>query len=116
MAGSWWEGSWLKRAWAAVESRPALAGAFGVAVCGFFAAGALLTDNPDANAELAVNADVAMAALPLGSLVRNNAAESANPLWNQATPLEVSQPSLFQIQRYQGAPQPFMNVNYVPAN
>src|SRR5436309_7076035 len=27
-----WQGSWLQRAWTAIESRPALAGAFGVVV------------------------------------------------------------------------------------
>jgi hypothetical protein len=117
VVASWWswEGSWLQRTWAAIESRPALAGAFGVAVCGFFTAGALLSDNPDANAEVAVTSGVE-AALAMGTLANNNAVEPANPPWNQATPLEVSQPSLFQIQRFQGAPQPFVNVNYVPPN
>src|SRR5436190_18333206 len=47
VTASWWswDGSWLQRAWAAIETRPALAGAFGVAICGFFATGALLSDN-----------------------------------------------------------------------
>jgi hypothetical protein len=117
VTASWWswEGSWLQRAWAAVESRPALAGAFGVAVCGFFAAGALLTDNPDANADVAV-----MNALPMDSLAQNTAETTpiaGNPAWAQPAPLQVSQPSLFdEIQRFQRAPQAFMNVNYVPAH
>jgi hypothetical protein len=108
-----WEGSWLQRAWAAVESRPALAGAFGVAVCGFFAAGALLTDNPDANADLQV-----ANALPMGPLAHNSSEPTqGNPAWAQPAPLQVSQPSLFdEIQRFQRAPQAFMNVNYVPAH
>jgi len=112
-----WQGSWLQRPWTAIESRPALAGAFGVVVCGFFAAGALLTDNPDANPDLAV-----ANALPVGALARNAATESpapGHPAWAEPAPsvLQVSQPSLFdEIQRFQRAPQAFMNVNYVPAN
>jgi len=38
-------GSLLQRIWATLDARPALAGAFGVAVCGFFVVGALLSDN-----------------------------------------------------------------------
>lgn len=42
-------GSFLQRVWAALDARPAFAGAFGVAVCGFFVAGALLSDSTAAN-------------------------------------------------------------------
>jgi hypothetical protein len=38
-------GSFLQRLWAALDARPVLAGAFGVAVCGFFVVGALMSDN-----------------------------------------------------------------------
>jgi hypothetical protein len=38
-------GSFLQRIWATLDARPALAGAFGVAVCGFFVVGALLSDS-----------------------------------------------------------------------
>jgi len=41
-------GSFLQRIWATLDARPALAGAFGVAVCGFFVVGALLSDNTGA--------------------------------------------------------------------
>src|SRR6267378_1968372 len=37
-------GSFLQRIWATLDARPVLAGAFGVAVCGFFVVGALLSD------------------------------------------------------------------------
>jgi len=37
-------GSFLQRIWATLDARPALAGAFGVAVCGFFVVGAVLSD------------------------------------------------------------------------
>src|SRR5712672_3334967 len=37
-------GSFLQRIWATLDARPALAGAFGVAVCGFFVVGALMSD------------------------------------------------------------------------
>jgi hypothetical protein len=38
-------GSFLQRIWATLDARPVLAGAFGVAVCGFFVVGALISDN-----------------------------------------------------------------------
>jgi hypothetical protein len=37
------EGSWLRRFWGLFETRPMLAGGFGVAVCGFFVVGALIS-------------------------------------------------------------------------
>jgi hypothetical protein len=41
-------GSFLQRIWATFDARPVLAGAFGVAVCGFFVVGALISDNTNA--------------------------------------------------------------------
>jgi hypothetical protein len=38
-------GSLLQRIWETLDARPVLAGAFGVAVCGFFVVGALLSDS-----------------------------------------------------------------------
>ena len=38
-------GSLLQRIWATLDARPILAGAFGVAVCGFFVVGALISEN-----------------------------------------------------------------------
>ncbi len=125
VTASWWswEGSWLQRAWAAIETRPALAGAFGVAVCGFFTAGALLSDSTESNAAAMANVVPAV-----GSLARNNsAAQPGAPAWAQpvnamliasnSASAQISQPSLFdEIQRFQRAPQAFMNVNYVPGN
>jgi hypothetical protein len=39
-----WEGSWLQRLWASLETRPVYAGGFGFAVCGFLLAGVLLSE------------------------------------------------------------------------
>jgi hypothetical protein len=41
-----WDFPLLQRLWDALEARPALSGAFGVAVLGFLTAGFLLSDNP----------------------------------------------------------------------
>jgi len=38
-------GPFFQRIWATLDARPVLAGAFGVAVCGFFVVGALLSEN-----------------------------------------------------------------------
>jgi hypothetical protein len=42
-------GSLFQRIWATLDARPILAGAFGVAVCGFFVVGALLSDSTSAD-------------------------------------------------------------------
>lgn len=41
-----WEGVWLQKLWDAIEAKPALAGVFGAAVCGFLIAGVIYTDSP----------------------------------------------------------------------
>ena len=48
----WWviDGSWIHRLWTIFETRPAFAGSLGIAVCGFFVAGALLAESNDASA------------------------------------------------------------------
>jgi|ERR1051326_83436 hypothetical protein len=55
-------GSLFQRIWATLDARPVLAGAFGVAVCGFFVVGALLSDSttPD-QASAAASTPVAFA-------------------------------------------------------
>lgn len=45
-------GSIFQRVWATLDARPVLAGAFGVAVCGFFVVGALLSDTGVADANV----------------------------------------------------------------
>jgi len=44
-------GTLFQRIWAALDARPVLAGAFGVAVCGFFVTGALISDSTAATSE-----------------------------------------------------------------
>src|SRR5438270_10409590 len=63
-AASWWSwnGSWLQRAWAAIESRPVVAGGVGAALCGFFAVGAFLTGSTESSIAVAE---------PLGALAQN---------------------------------------------
>jgi hypothetical protein len=52
----WWvfDGSWLQKFWTVCERRPALAGGLGVAVCGFFFANVLLSENIAATAGVAI--------------------------------------------------------------
>src|SRR5439155_21156676 len=100
-----WEGSWMQRAWAAIETRPAVAGAFGVAMCGFFAVGALLSNNAEATAPI------------IGDLVAQNS-PARGPVttpWDRPIPVNLqsqtppAMPSLFQeIQRFQQSPQVFL--------
>src|ERR1043166_7093451 len=40
-----WDGAWLQRFWAAAEGKPALAGAFGVLVCGLLISSLVYSDH-----------------------------------------------------------------------
>jgi hypothetical protein len=40
-----WEAPWVQKLWHAVETRPVLAGSFGIAICGFLMAGMLYSDS-----------------------------------------------------------------------
>ena len=42
-----WEAPWLQRLWASFEAKPALVGAFGVAVCGLLITGVISSDRTD---------------------------------------------------------------------
>jgi len=59
-------GSFLQRIWATLDARPVLAGAFGVAVCGFFTVGAFLSVTTAANNPLPAQAEVAHVASVVG--------------------------------------------------
>jgi hypothetical protein len=62
-----WEAPWLQRIWAALETKPILAGAFGVALCGLMVAGALYSDKGDvASGALAPSIDAV--SMPLAQM------------------------------------------------
>jgi hypothetical protein len=42
-----WEAPWLQRLWAAIETKPIMAGAFGAAVCALLVGGVLYSDRTD---------------------------------------------------------------------
>jgi len=85
------EGSWLRRFWGIFEARPMLAGSFGVAVCGFFVAGALISADSTEVSGLAQPAP-----LPSTSMV-----SAAMPPAEMVTPLrQVSE----QVPSALGAP------------
>ena len=42
-----WEAPWLQRIWAALETKPILAGAFGLALCSLLIAGVVFADKTD---------------------------------------------------------------------
>ena len=50
------EAPWLQRIWAAFEAKPALAGAFGLAMCGLLVAGLLAVDSADVSSAGLVSA------------------------------------------------------------
>jgi len=62
-----WEAPWLQRVWAALETNPILAGAFGVALCGLLIAGVAFSDKADvASSALAPSIDTA--SMPLAQV------------------------------------------------
>jgi len=62
-----WEAPWLQRIWAALETKPILAGAFGVALCSLFIAGVVYSDKGDvASGALAPSIDAA--SMPIGQM------------------------------------------------
>ncbi len=62
-----WEAPWLQRIWAALETRPILAGAFGVALCGLLVAGVVFSDNGDV-ASGALAPPIDSASMPLAQV------------------------------------------------
>jgi hypothetical protein len=59
-----WDAPWLQRIWAALETQPVLAGAFGTALCGLLIAGAVFADKGDTVAgSLAPSTDALYTAL-----------------------------------------------------
>ncbi len=58
-----WEAPWLQRFWRMLETRPIVAGGFGVAVCGVLLAGLLLSETRDAEAVLSADG-IAAGAVP----------------------------------------------------
>ena len=69
------EGSWLRRFWGLFEARPVLAGGFGVAVCGFFVVGALISSESTQISGL--TGDVQAAAIPMGNYAAAAPTETA---------------------------------------
>jgi hypothetical protein len=70
---SFGNGSLFQRIWATLDARPILAGAFGVAVCGFFVVGALISENGTAT-EISVNLPPRISHAPV----------AAAPVWQNA--------------------------------
>jgi hypothetical protein len=81
-------GSFLQRIWATLDARPVLAGAFGVAVCGFFVVGALLSDNT----AIAKNSPVPSPPLQLGQAI---------PVWQEPNADAEVTSSLVGMPNYQ---------------
>jgi len=81
------DASWMGQLWSALETKPILAGAFGVAVCGLITSGFFFSDNPS-NLESAPFAvftpngnqhPVLQTATPAASLFNQVPGESAGP-------------------------------------
>jgi len=128
-----WEGSWLQRVWGAFEARPVVAGAFGVAVCGFFVAGALIsTDSLEAGSfavttgepqaatmptQLAVSTPsehVAEVALPNMTPAAAAASSTDGSLFQQLQQMQQQRP-VSSLVGYEGAQPTPQNVLFSPS-
>ena len=73
-----WEAPWLQRLWAALESKPALAGAIGVAACAMLLAGFVFSKTPDTVPEQFLSSSSeAMLSLPTERAPRSSILEPA---------------------------------------
>jgi hypothetical protein len=72
-----WEAPWLQSLWSALETKPILAGAFGVAVCGLLVWGVVFADRVDVQPLAAI--EVPRAAEP-GLVLTAQASASDEPL------------------------------------
>jgi hypothetical protein len=82
-----WEAPWMRRVWAALEAKPILAGAFGVAVCGLLITGVVYSDKTDvSSAVLAPETESAPMALA-------NVSAADHPLLAKPVMLEPSSTS-----------------------
>jgi hypothetical protein len=81
-----WEAPWLQRIWAAFEAKPVLAGAFGLAMCGFLISGVIYSEKGDVQPVALIPA---AESLPSSTEVANVIAEN-HPLVARPAALEVS--------------------------
>ncbi len=80
------EAAWLQRLWAALEAKPILAGAFGVAMCGLLIAGVAYSAKPD-------NSPVALVPVTEGGsapMALANISVASHPLLGRPVTLETS--------------------------
>src|SRR5262245_34278820 len=80
------EGVWLQRFWNAFETKPALAGAFGVMVCGLLLSGVIYSDQP-------VQKSAGIAPPEDGIIVANQTHSIRHPLLDPPQPTLVEFPS-----------------------
>ena len=71
-----WEAPWLQRLWAALETKPIMAGAFGAAVCALLVAGVVYSEKPDG--QPLVSGPATATASPM--VLANNGAASDQPV------------------------------------
>jgi hypothetical protein len=76
-----WEAPWLQRLWAAIETKPIMAGAFGAAVCALLVGGVLYSDRTEVPTSVAGPAGPAL--MPMQ--IANNAASDEQILGRPAS-------------------------------
>jgi hypothetical protein len=67
-----WEAPWLQRLWAALETKPILAGALGMIVCGFLVSGVLLSERADHPAVASLAGTEAGGEMPMNMALQSN--------------------------------------------
>ncbi len=110
--------SWFQRVWTALDTRPVWAGAFGAAVCGFFAIGAIVASE-------SVDSAIALSENPTVGATLLTRAEPTHQSWQEvqtepasldASSMPTPRGSLFeQIQHAQISGAHIFNANFVPS-
>ena len=108
--------SWFQRFWAALDTRPAWAGVFGAAVCGFFVTGAIVASQTVEAPVAAEPQTVAASTISSMPEAVGAPADSVVPVSSVAPSPAPANDSFFdQIQRAAANQPRAFNVNYAPA-
>ena len=82
-----WEAPWLQRIWTAFETKPALAGAFGLVMCGLLIAGLVYSETADVEPVALIPATKSVRYSPV---VASGVAGANHPLLTKPAPFEAS--------------------------
>ncbi len=118
-----WEAPWLQRLWTAFETKPWLAGAFGVAVCGLLISGIVYSEKPAPSTTVSVPLVTQPGTEPLvlagaAPIVRSPLGQPSGLAVSSTEGVATPQNRLSLFQEVNDSPKPWLAtpVNFSPGN